>query len=159
MPKLVLNKFTDFDFKLIGLNASIEPFKMAFLLNKHLEMQFERTKEDVELIYKNYCIFFALYTYYDVKADTKLYFVQNKSKYINLKPEQTTSLFDNQSQVIKKHLVESKLQSDYLIKIEDEFNRYKTKKLIIELNEIPQLISAYEIKTDSIKSPENLIFE
>jgi len=159
MPKLLLNKYIDLDFKLIGINASLEPFKMAFLINKHLNMQFKRTQHDAELIYNKYSIYFALYAYHDTKTDTKFYFIQNKSKYTNIKNEQGLSLFDGQKQIMGKRLIDSKLQSDYLIKIEDEFDRFKIKKLIIDLNEIPQLISAYEITVDSINSPENLIFE
>jgi hypothetical protein len=51
------------------------------------------------------------------------------------------------------------MQSDYLIKIEDEFDRFKITKLLLDLNEIPQIISAYEISSKHVKSPENLIFE
>ncbi len=159
MQKLILNDCIDLNFKLIGINASLEPYKMAFLINKHLSMQFRRTKKDVELFFQNSRIHFALYDFCDTKTACQLYFIQNKSKYINQKPKFATSLFENQDQFVGKHLIKSKLQSDYFIKIEDEFDRFKIKKLIHNLNEIPQLISAYEINPNDIKTPENLIFE
>ena len=49
MRKMLLNTFVDLDFKLIGINASLEPYKMAFLINKNLKMQFKRTSKDVEM--------------------------------------------------------------------------------------------------------------
>ena len=159
MRKMLLNTFLDLEFKLIGINASLEPYKMAFLINKNLKMQFKRTPKDVEMFHDNLIINFSLYSFCDPKTATKMYFIQNKSKYINQKPKFATSLFKDEDQIIDKHLIKSRLQSDYLIKIEDEFDRFKIKKLLLDLNEIPQIISAYEISLDHVKSPENLIFE
>ena len=159
MRKMLLNTFVDLDFKLIGINASLEPFKMAFLINKNLKTQFERTSKDVKLFHEKLIINFSLYSFCDRKTATKMYFIQNKSKYIDQKPKFATSLFENEDQIINIHLIKSKLESDFLIKIEDEFDRYKIKKLLLDLNEIPQIISAYEISPNQIKSPENLIFE
>lgn len=159
MRKLVLKTFVDLNFKLIGINASLESYKMVFLINKNLKIKFRRSATDVEMFDDNTKINFSLYTFCDPKTESKMYFIQNKSKYINQKPKFVTSLFDDQEQICDKHLVKSHLKSDYLIKIEDEFDRFKTKKILINLNEIPQIISAYEISSHYIKSPENLIFE
>ena len=159
MRKLVLTTSIDLDFKLIGINASLELFKLAFLINKNLSMQFIRTKKDVKMIYKNSKIYFSLYAFCDPKTTCKLYLIQNKSVYVNQKPKFATSLFEDQQEFMGKQLIKANLQSDYLIKIEDEFDRFKIKKLIHDLNEIPQIISAYEIPNESINSPENLIFE
>lgn len=159
MRKMLLNTFIDLDFKLIGINASLEPYKMAFLINKNLKMQFKRTPKDIEMFHENLMTNFSLYTFCDSKTASKMYFIQNKSKYIDQKPKFATSLFEDQDQTIDKYLIKSHLQSDYLIKIEDEFDRFKIKKILLDLNEIPQIISAYEISPSHIKSPENLIFE
>lgn len=88
-----------------------------------------------------------------------MYFIHNKSKYTNHQSKFANSLFDNEKQVYDKHLIKLRLQSDYLIKIEDEFDRFKIKKFILDLNKIPQIVSAYKIPSEHIKSPENLIFE
>ena len=159
MRKLILDTSIDTDFKLIGLNASIEPFKLAFLINKHLNTQFKRAPYDVEMFAKNNIIYFALYSYCDLKTSCNLYFVQNKSKYIDQSPKFVSTLFDDQEQTIGKYLLNSHKHSDYFIKIEDEFDRFKVKKMILELNDIRQIISAYEISSDDIKTPENLIFK
>ena len=159
MRKLVLTTCLDLDFKLIGINASLEAFKLAFLINNNLRMQFKRAKKDVKMYYENSNIYFSLYLFCDSKTTCKLYLIQNKSVYVNQKPKFATSLFENQQEFMGKHLIKSNMQSDYLIKIEDEFDRFKTKKLIHNLNEIPQIISAYKIPNENINSPENLIFE
>lgn len=159
MHKLVLDPNIDSGFKLIGLNASIEPFKLAFLINKNLKTQFIRARYDVEMFVKKNIIYYALYTYNDPKTSCNIYFVQNKSKYIDQSPKFVTTLFNDQEQMVGKNLLNSHKHSDYFIKIEDEFDRVKIKKMIIELNDIPQIISAYEIFSEDIKTPENLIFK
>lgn len=159
MQKLILETTVDNDFKLIGLNANLEPFKLAFLINNNLQFLFCRNKEDITLIHKSFQINFALFSYCDPKTDCILYFIQNKSEYIDQKHKFVASLFENDEHVIGKHLIESHKQCDYFIKIEDEFQSFKIKKLIMQLNEIPQIVSAYEIPIETLKSPENLIFE
>lgn len=159
MRKLVLDTSINSGFKLIGLNASIEPFKLAFLINKNLKTQLVRARYDVEMLEKNNTVYYALYTYCDPKTSCNLYFVQNKTKYIDQNPKFVTTLFDDQEQILGKHLLNSHRHSDYFIKIEDEYDRFKIKKMILELNDIPQIISAYEIYSEDIKSPENLIFK
>lgn len=159
MRKLVLDTSIDTSFKLIGVNASTEPFKLAFLINRNLNMQFKRAKYDVEMFVKNHVIYFALYTYNDPKTSCKLYFVQNNSKYIDQSPKFATTLFDDQEQTVGKNLINSHKHSDYFMKIEDEFDRFRIKKMVLELNDIPQIISAYEIFFEDIKTPENLIFK
>jgi hypothetical protein len=159
LPKLVLNTSVDTDFKLIGLNASIEPFKLAFLINKNLNTQFKRARYDVEMFSKNNITYFALFSYCDLKTSCNLYLVQNKSKYIDQSPKFVSTLFDDQEQSIRTNLINSHKHSDYLIKVEDEFDRFKVKKMVLELNDIRQIISAYEILAEDVKTPENLIFK
>lgn len=159
MHKLLLNHITDIEFKLIGINASVEAYKIVFLINRNLKTSFARTPQDVELIHKGHSISFSLFTFTDQKTACKLYFVQNKSKYKDQNPKFVRSLFDDEEQEVNKYLISSLKQCDYLIKIEDEFNRCKIKKMLHSLNDIPQIISAYEIKTEDIKTPHYLIFE
>lgn len=159
MAKLILDTPVDTDFKLIGLNANLEPFKLAFLINKKLHLSFSRKEEDIILIHQGYQINFALYSYRDPKTECVLYFIQNKSEYIDQKPKFVASLFGNDEQIIGKFLMESHKHCDYFIKIEDESKRFKTKKLSMQLNEIPQIVSSYEVPTETLKSPENLTFE
>lgn len=159
MRKLVLDTSIDSGFKLIGLNASIEAFKLAFLINKNLQTKFKRARYDVEMFANQNIIYYALYTYFDPKTSSNLYFVQNKSKYIDQSTKFVTTLFENQERSLRKNLLNSHKHSDYFIKIEDEFDRFKVKKMVLELNDIRQIISAYEILSDEVKTPENLIFK
>lgn len=159
MRKLLLDNFSEVEFKLIGINASIEAYKIVFLINKHLKTKFKRTSFDVEMVHNSYSISFLLYSYTDHKNVSKIYFVQNKSKYIDQNPKFVSQLFGFEEQIVNKYLINSHKQCDYFIKIEDEFDRFKIKKMIHDLNDIPQIISAYEINTNQLKTPEHLIFD
>jgi len=159
MRKIILNTLIEEKFKLIGINASIEPYKLAFLINKHLRMSFTRSTEDVEVVHKEQIIYYLLYKYQDPRSTCKLFFVQNKSKYRDQSSKFVNSLFETQDHFASQYLVSSRKQTDYFVKIVDEFDRFKLRKMILELNDIPQIISAYEIPSGDVKSPENLIFE
>lgn len=159
MRKLLLDSIEDVEYKLIGISASIEPYKIVFLINSNLKTKFKRDKKDIELIYKGYNISFSLFSFTDAKTACKIYFIQNKSKYIDQNSKFANSLFDFETQQIDKHLINSHRQCDYFIKIEDEYDRFKIKKMLHDLNDIPQIISAYEINNSDIKNPKNLIFD
>jgi glycyl-tRNA synthetase (class II) len=159
MKKMLLDTIADVEYKLIGINASIEAYKIVFLINSHLKTRFKRTSFDVEMHHKTFNISFLLYAYSDHKTASKIYFVQNKSKYIDQNPKFVSSLFGIEEQQINTYLINSHKQCDYFIKIEDEFDRFKIKKMIHDLNEIPQIISAYEINVKDLKTPQHLIFD
>jgi len=157
MYKLVLDNFQK-EFGLIGICSTLEGFKLAYLVNRKLNINFYKTRTDLSLSAKNTEHNFELYKYEDSKTKSTLYLVQNKSKYNQHKAEDTTSLFQVE-QTIYNYLITSHKQAEFLIKIEDDFNSFTMKAFVSALNEIPQLISAFEIPFDEIKSAENLIFE
>lgn len=159
MRKLLLDSIEDVDYKLIGISASIEPYKIVFQVNSRLKTKFKRKQKDIELIHKGFKISFSLFSFTDSKTACKIYFIQNKSKYIDQNSKFVNSLFEFEEQQIDKYLINSHKQCDYFIKIEDEYDRFKIKKMLHDLNDIPQIISAYEINNEDIKNPKNLIFE
>lgn len=157
MYKLVLDNFQK-EFGLIGICSTLEGYKLAYLINKKLKINFSKTRADVLLNVNQTELHFELYKYEDLKTKSILYLVQNKSKYNQTNAADTTSLFQVE-QTIYKYLIQSHKQAEFLLKIEDDFNAFTIKTLIASLNEIPQLISAFEIPFNEIKSAENLIFE
>ena len=157
MYKLVLDNFHK-EFGLIGICSTLEGYKLAYLINKQLNVNFSKTRSDVILNFNQMDLSFELYRYEDFKTESTLYLVQNKSKY-NTNWEKTSNSLFEVEQTIYKYLIQSHKQAEFLLKIEDESMHYKSKALISALNEIPQLISAFEIPFNEIKSAENLIFE
>ena len=47
---------------------------------------------------------------------------------------------------------------DYFLKVHSDYEKIPTRNLISSINQIEQVISAYRIESDRIKSKNNLIF-
>ncbi|MGB2088009.1 MAG: IPExxxVDY family protein, partial [Psychroflexus salarius] len=41
------------DYKLIGIHTSLEAYKLAYLINKHFSISFERATYDLDMTYKD----------------------------------------------------------------------------------------------------------
>ena len=50
------------------------------------------------------------------------------------------------------------LKVDYFLKLEGEFTQHRIDKINEVINEIPQVITSYNIDTNTLKSKEFLIF-
>ena len=66
-------------------------------------------------------------------------------------------LFQNESTFIKPRLIPEYKDVDYLLKIESE-NQVEIDKFIKKIASLPQVMASYEVKTDKLKSKNNLIF-
>ena len=49
MYKILLEDSIGYDFTLIAIHGSLEPYYLAYLLNKNLEVRLSRTREDLLL--------------------------------------------------------------------------------------------------------------
>jgi len=59
MHKLVVDDFYDESFKLIAVHCRLEDYRLAYLLNKHLNLNLRRQKDDLDFEYfkSSYSIF------------------------------------------------------------------------------------------------------
>ena len=157
--KFLLDDDLGYDFDLIARHASLEPYYLAFLLNKTLGFGFERCKEDLVLFYDKTAAPFARYDYHDRGQDIDYYLMANK-----VKIEQHTAgegLFNDQKSIGTAHFIADKPQVDYFIKVREDgyaFAKAKT-KFLKTLNQIPQIVTAYTLSVDQLKTKQNLIFE
>ncbi len=147
-------------FVLIGIHASVEPYRMAFLINRHLKISFKREARDQDVNMQEYVAQFPVYLYEDVEHNVNLILVANHCKAQHKEVSSSGSLFDNEEPtVVKTTLIKEYRKVDYLIKIEKDAEHYPLEKLLKDIIEIPQVISVYEIDYLSIKHSDNLIFE
>ena len=69
-------------------------------------------------------------------------------------------LFDNENAVSVSNLFINDLPKvDYLLKVYDEGNAFAKAKLIASIKSIPQVVTAYNVDIDQLKTKQNLIFE
>ena len=156
---------TDWDteeepYTLIGIHASIEPYRMAYKLNKHLKTEFFRTDQDQDVTMPEYVSNYPVYRFTDSLENTTIFLTPNK--YVGRFKEVSSSvgLFDAQDvQEIKTILIKEYQTVDFLLKIEKESHTFPVKKWLNNLNEIPHVISAYQLDRFKIKNQDYLIFE
>ena len=139
------------DYKLIAIHSDIEPYKLAFEINKKLKIQLKRSSFD--LSFKNQSSIFDLYKHISEVFNTKLYLILNKST--DKKKIEGQLLFENFDE--QSYLIPELRKAQYLLKIEG--GGFDIDNLLKKLNEIDNVISSYRTEISSIKSKYNLIFE
>ncbi|MFD2517276.1 IPExxxVDY family protein [Salinimicrobium flavum] len=158
--KLVLDEVIDESFKLVAIHCSVEEYKLAFLLNKHLDLRLSRSRRDIDFQIRASRVLFALYTFEDQQKYCNFYLVSNFSKGEYRTTPGENSLFGETEMTVKKtHLLPEFRQVDFFLKIEEEGNEVSEKLLVDKIKEIPQVSTAYFIDIHQIKSKENLIFD
>jgi delta 1-pyrroline-5-carboxylate dehydrogenase len=162
MPSYILTDWDTEDepYTLIGIHASIEPYRMAYKLNKHLKTSFARTVKDQDVTMPSYVSHFPVYKYQDMHENTAVYLTPNKYWGKLKENSSAQGLFStDQIEEVKTILVKEFATVDFLLKIEKEKAFFPVKKWLHRLNEIPHVISAYELDHLKIKNQDYLIFE
>ena len=157
--KLVLDDF-DNPFKLIAIHCSSEDYKLAFLLNRHLNLKLARTRKDHDFTSKAVRAEFALYRYNNEKQYCDYYLISNKFRIESKSTSGEGSLFGEETLDLNLiHLLPQYRNIDFLLKIEEEYESVSEKKLLKQIKEIAQVATAYSIDTENLKFKENLIFD
>lgn len=158
--KLVLDEVFEQPYKLIAIHSSEEDYKLAYLLNKHLNLRLARTPKDIDLYIEAEHIFFAHFIYEDQQKYCTYHLVSNVSRKEAMSGSGENSLFIEEQLAVKKsYLLPEFKQVEFLIKIEDEMDTVSEKLLVSKLLDIPQVSTAYAIDFDRIKTKGNLIFD
>jgi len=65
------------DYLLIGIHSTEEDYRLAYLINKHLNTKFVRYKDNLD--FKDSAVEFPLFEYKDEETYLNYYLVNNKS--------------------------------------------------------------------------------
>ena len=157
LHKLLVDDFYDDAYKLIAIHCRIEDYRLAYLLNKNLDLNLKRKAEDLDFKY--------------LKSSYSLFEWNNENQYVtwNLvsnvcKKEEdslysTGTLFETNEKVLKTfHLISELKKVDYFIKISDEIQNVNENRILNVLQAIPQIITSYTVDPLKIKSKDHLIF-
>lgn len=159
--KLLLDDDLAEEFSLIAVHCSEEDYKLAYLLNKKLNLRLKRRKEDVNIHHSNgYVASYAIFEFEDQLQYLQYQLVVNTHKTSFTRTAEVSSLFsgaDSEAMVIHRLLPEFD-RVDYFIKISSDLETVPLRKTISLINEIQQVISAYLVDNHHIKSTNNLIF-
>ncbi|GAA4935542.1 hypothetical protein GCM10023314_04830 [Algibacter agarivorans] len=148
--------FDEVLYTLIGMHCTLEDYRLAYLLNKHLGIALIRTSD---LDYNNGKASYSIYEWEDEKQLVTWSLVSNISKTETLQQIDYKSLFDTQQNIIKtSHLLTEYKTVNYFLKIDSEFSFSKEKYILDSILNISQIATAYSIDSSQLKSKDNLIF-
>ncbi|CAM1351726.1 IPExxxVDY family protein [Tenacibaculum crassostreae] len=149
-----INEFSGDDYILIGVHTTLNDYRLAYLLNQHLQVKFSRANYDLDFLQKNRESSYTVYEYANKKLYQEWFLIANVFK--STLESESISLF-NQSES-NSYLIPEKKKVDFFLKIEGEFDYEFIVKLIERINQIPQIITSYHIEVNSLKSKDFLIF-
>jgi hypothetical protein len=157
LHKLMLEDFYDEAYLLIAIHSRIEDYRLAYLLNKNLEISLSRSAKDLDLNYTGSS--FSIYEWYDEAQYLRWNLISNTFKTEEESLYNSGTLFKETGKTIKTyHLLSELKKVDYFIKISEEIQNINPKHLINKLQAVPQIITSYSIDINKIKSKEHLIF-
>lgn len=157
LHKLVVDDFYDASYSLMAVHSRVEDYRLAYLLNKYLNLNLTRLPQDLD--YKYFAATYSLYEWIDEAHFTTWHLISNVCKKEEDSLQSSGSLFSLNEKVLKTyHLLPELKNVDFLIKITNDDRHFDERDLLEKLQQIPQIITTYTIDIDQLRSKENLIF-
>ncbi len=159
--KLILDDDFNDDFSLIAIHCSEEPFRIAYLLNQFAALRLHRRRVDLDFSKDGLDITFPLFDFEDEMKYTYFNLVANRCKSQVAKTASSGGLFGNMThdETVTNYVIPEYKQVDYLLKIQSDFETVGLRSIVAKINDIKQVISAYELDAEKLKSKNNLIFD
>jgi len=157
--KLMIDDFVSVDYGLIAIHSSLEDYRLAYFINRHLELRLERCPRDVSFKRKDGESFFSRYLFEDDTNDAAWSLIQNKNSMVSTHTN-NTSLFAGEGLMgTSSALFIPELKTvDYILKIEDTESDAAIDNAVTGLLAIKYIATAYKIDHYKLKSKNNLIF-
>jgi len=161
LHKLVLDDDFSEDYSIVAIHCSDEAYKVAFFLNKYVSLRLRRCELDLDFSNSGLDVTFPLFQFEDTSQYTHYHLVGNKCKSKEAQIQSSGGLFEAESseKTVITYLLPELKTVDFFLKISSDYKAVALKKLSLAINEIKQVISAYPVPTETIKSRNNLIFD
>ena len=144
----------DHDYTLIGIHSILEDFRIAYFLNQNLNINLNRSSEDLDFPSKN-CSF-PFYIYEDEATFTTWSLLSNKYVFVENVSSLKNNLFKKETKT--SFLIPEKKKVDYFIKINRTISQNNLLNILTKINKTPKIITSYILDPNNLKSKENLIF-
>jgi hypothetical protein len=139
LNRKILKFEIDLDFVLIAVTTSLKDYRICYLINKYLNLNFIKTTDlAVDINQGPQPVYFSLYTCQWEASDTDFYFIANRGSDGYLVPEMR--------------------KTDYFLLIKNYIDEQDLDDVLSGLNKIPEIVAAVKIDPKKIKSRENLLF-
>lgn len=159
--KLVMDEEMDEPYTLVAIHCSEEEYKLAYLLNANLRTRFIRRQSDLDFSSDGLVVTYPIYDFEDVQNYNTYQLVSNSCRIEDSFLSSAVGLFETGvSEKTKTHYLLPEFKKvDYFLKIYSDFEAIPLRKILSEINEIKQIISAYTVDMADVKCKNNLIFD
>lgn len=158
--RLLSEEFDEIDYQLIAVHTTIEDFRLAYFINKCLNINLAKHPEDISLEENKREIHFSRFFFQDDENSISWDLIQNKSQDDQSSATLSTGLFANTVSKVstKTYLIPEFKKVDYFLKVDNEFTEKELLETISKLKKIYKVSTVYNIDAEKIKSKNNLIF-
>ncbi|QAA82421.1 IPExxxVDY family protein [Aequorivita sp. H23M31] len=148
-------------YALVAIHCSEEEYKLAYLLNLHLGLRLARRKTDLDFKSEEGEIAFPIYDFEDVHHHDSYQLVANKCRSVQKSIVGAGDLFGEESVENSNlhYLFPEFKKIDYFLKIFSDFESSSLQDIISKISQINEVVSAYAVEFEEIKSKNNLIFD
>jgi hypothetical protein len=151
---LDFNDFHEENYSLLGIHTTLEDYKLAYLLNDHLKVHFNKASFNLDFENEKSNASFSIFTHQNLRCDSEWYLIANSAKKENKIQEEGLLL----STEIKNYLIPEKKNIDFFIKIVEDISLENLIKTVDKIKSINQVITTYTIDINTLKSKDFLIF-
>ncbi len=152
---MVMDDFGECDsFILIAIHCTLEDYRLAYILNSLLKLKLKRIECDLD-------VGEAKYSFFEWEDSNQLItwtLLSNICRIEQRTNENKGSLFTNRENIVRTYnLVPEHKTSNYFLKISQQTEFFNELEVIDKLLSTLQIILAYEVETENLKSKTNLI--
>ncbi|TJY38185.1 IPExxxVDY family protein [Pontimicrobium aquaticum] len=157
LHKLLVDDFDIETYSLLAIHCTLEDYRIAYLLNKQLQISLQRKQQDIDVQYT--ASSFPIYEWKDKNQQTIWNLVSNVCKKEEDSMASSGSLFETQNKILRTHnLIPEYKKVNYLLKINNDGNFINERAIIHKIQEMPQVAAVFSINVSQLKSKDNLIF-
>ena len=151
---LEMDDFCEEPYSLIGIHSTLEDYKLAYLMNRNLNTRFNKATGDLEFKRDQKKASFSIYNYENTNDGFDWFLIANSYRREN----QTVSNELLLTTETKTYLISEKKKVDFFLKICGESEYDFVMKIIQKIKNIDNVITAYSIDKNTLKSRDFLIF-
>ena len=151
--KLAFDDFDSEDYSLIAIHSALEAYRLAYFINRELNVRLEKCPFDVVYTVEQGKATFSRFVYEDEIDNAEWNLIQNKDTALSTQTD--TTLFSSSGIGVSIYLLPEYKNVDYLLKVENADGIRKTVQL---LDAIQHISAAYNIDHRKLRSKNNLIF-
>jgi hypothetical protein len=156
--KILIEDFEE-AYSLVAIHSPLDDYRLAFVINKALSIKLARSKTDIS--FEKHGSTFNRYQWYEQtqEFDWNLVCNSSTSEQEGESLNQQLLFNDLDASFTSHQLIPELPKVDFFLKIEGDQIEEIEKEVLQKLQNSPQIIMAYSVEVNKIKSKNNIIFE